>query len=100
MTTYLVAQIQINDTDTYQKYVDGFQPIFEKYQGEILAVDDVCETLEGNWDGNRTVILKFPDKEHLVRWYNSPEYQELMKIRQKASSGNLVIAEGVELTAQ
>jgi len=94
VTAYLVAQIHINDRETYKQYADGFMPIFEKYKGEVLSVDDVCETLEGNWDGNRTVILGFPDKEHLLNWYNSAEYQELMQSRLKASTGNIVIAEG------
>ncbi|NQV21442.1 MAG: DUF1330 domain-containing protein [Rhodospirillales bacterium] len=99
MTVYLVGQIQIKDEDTYQQYVDGFFPIFQNFKGEILAVDDNCETVEGDWQGARTVIIKFPDKDELKRWYNSPEYQELVQLRLKSSSGNLIIAEGFEMPA-
>jgi len=99
MTVYLVAQIQIEDPDTYQQYVDGFPPIFENFKGEVLAVDDDTETLEGNWSGNRTVILSFPDREELMRWYNSAEYQDLMQLRTQASTGNIVIADAFEMPA-
>jgi uncharacterized protein (DUF1330 family) len=96
MVAYVVAQIKIDDGDTYQKYIDGFLPIFGDYKGEILAADDATETLEGEWFGSRTVIIKFPDRDELLRWYKSPEYQELMQFRLQASEGNLVIAEGFE----
>ena len=100
MTAYLVAQIEIKDPDTYQQYADGFLPIFGNYKGEVIVVDDNCETLEGKWDGSRTVIIKFPDKEELLRWYNSPEYQKLMQLRLKASNGNVIMMEGFEVPTQ
>jgi uncharacterized protein (DUF1330 family) len=99
MTAYLIGQIQIEDGDTYQQYVDGFLPIFENFKGEILAADDACETVEGNWYGSRTVIIKFSDKDELKRWYNSPEYQQLAQLRFKSATSNLVIAEGFEMPA-
>jgi uncharacterized protein (DUF1330 family) len=99
MVVYLVGQIQIEDQDTYKQYVDGFLPIFQNFKGKVLAVDDDCEVVEGDWKGARTVIISFPDRDELKRWYNSAEYQDLVQLRFKSSQGNLIIADGFEMPA-
>ena len=47
MRCYFVARITINDRDTYQEYLDGFDEIFTNYKGMVLAVDEEPEVLEG-----------------------------------------------------
>ena len=41
----------------------------------------------------RQVILEFPDMAHLKAFYRSPEYQELVAVRQAAARGHLVAIE-------
>ena len=84
---YMVANIHIEDRETYGKYQDGFMPILEKYGGSALAVDDAPVHLEGSqpWEG-RVVVLTFATPEAVRDWYGSPEYQKIAKIRQAASS--------------
>ena len=36
MSAYVLAQIQIDDTDEYGLYLAGFMPIFERHGGELL----------------------------------------------------------------
>ena len=40
------------------------------------------------------VVLEFPSMEQALKWYDSPEYAPLIKLRQKASKGKLIIVEG------
>jgi uncharacterized protein (DUF1330 family) len=40
------------------------------------------------------VVLEFPSYEQALKWYRSPEYAPLITLRQKASRGRLVLAEG------
>jgi uncharacterized protein (DUF1330 family) len=40
------------------------------------------------------VLLEFPSYEQTLKWYRSPEYAPLITLRQKASRGRLVLAEG------
>ena len=47
MSAYIIAKIQIKDREIYAKYEEGFMPIFEKYQGELLSVDETPTVLEG-----------------------------------------------------
>ena len=56
--------------------------------------------LEGVWSGTRTVILSFRHKEEALAWYNSRDRQELAKFRFDASSGDVVIVEGIEQRGQ
>ncbi len=96
MSAYLVAQIQIENPEVYQQYADGFRPTILPYEGEILAVDNEGDVLEGEWALPRTVILKFPSMQQAKAWYNSPGYQELVKLRHRASKGNVILVRGVQ----
>ncbi len=94
MSCYFVAQIDIRDPEGYGRYLDGFDEVFERYRGTVLAVDDEASVLEGAWPGARTVIIEFPDRAELDRWYRSPEYQRLAVHRRAAAAANIVAVEG------
>jgi len=94
MTHYIVGRIAIHDRQRYGQYEAGFMPIFAKYGGQVLAVNDAPEVLEGPPDDRRLVILAFPDREAALRWAGSAEYQEIAKHRLAASEGAIVITEG------
>lgn len=94
MSCYFVAQITIRDRDEYQKYLDGHEEIFARYEGTVLAVDETPEVVEGKWPYSRTVLISFPSEDEAKRWYNSPEYRELVKHRHRASEANIVLVEG------
>ena len=94
MSCYFVAQIDILDPEGYGRYLDGFDEVFDRYRGTVLAVDDEAELLEGAWPGTRTVIIEFPDRAELDRWYRSPEYQRLAACRRTAATANIVAVAG------
>jgi uncharacterized protein (DUF1330 family) len=94
MSCYFVAQITIVDRDEYQKYLDGYDEIFARYKGIVIAVDEAPEVLEGQWPCSRTVLIRFPNANEAKRWYNSPDYGELVKHRHRASDANIVLVEG------
>jgi len=52
------------------------------------------EPLEGGWSPKRLAVLEFPTLEQALKWYRSPEYAPLIKLRQKASRGRMVLVEG------
>ena len=59
-----------------------------------MAVDESPEVLEGHWPCSRTVLIRFPNADEAKRWYNSPDYRELVKHRHRASDANIVLVEG------
>ncbi len=94
MTAYLVASIDVTDPEEYQKYASQTQATVEKYGGRYIVKGGDVETLEGT-PAARYAIMEFPDAEAVRRWYDSPEYQALKPIRQRASDGALCIVPGV-----
>tara|TARA_S200000501_G_scaffold110054_1_gene103364 strand:+ start:281 stop:595 length:315 start_codon:yes stop_codon:yes gene_type:complete len=83
---FMIANLRINDKDTYQAYEKGFFPILKKYDGEFVTYDDSVETFEGSSPlEGRAIIFSFPSPEKARKWFNDPEYQELAKNRRTAA---------------
>lgn len=96
MSCYFIAQIRIHDRDEYQRYEEGFDDIFIKYNGEVIVVDDRPAVLEGRWPYTRAVMIRFPNESEARRWYDSAEYQKLAQYRQKASQADIILVKGRE----
>lgn len=94
MSSYFVALLDITDPVVYERYLTGFDAVFRRYRGQVVAVDDAPRVLEGEWPASRTVLIRFPDDEALLEWYESPEYQALARYRQAASAGRIAIVSG------
>ncbi|MCW3782686.1 DUF1330 domain-containing protein [Defluviimonas salinarum] len=96
MSTYMIAQIDIRDPAEYQKYLDGFLPVFERHGGRLLVTSRVeTEVLEGAWAHPRTVVMAFPDTARARAWYADPDYRRLKKHRLASAEANLVLVEGI-----
>ncbi|MEM9668429.1 MAG: DUF1330 domain-containing protein [Pseudomonadota bacterium] len=96
MAVYIIAQITIEDRKTYNKYDDGFFAVWQKYEGEVLSVDEVPTVLEGDWTATRSVLLKFPSREAAMAWATSPEYQEIAKHRLAGGVTHSIMVEGFD----
>ncbi len=96
MSYYFIALIQITDPIEYQKYLDKAGEVFKKYNGKYLVLDDNPMILEGHWDYTRTVVIEFRSKNDFDDWYNSPEYQEILRFRLNASISNAILAKGLD----
>lgn len=90
MAAYIVASIKIRDREGYARYEAGFMDVFSKYEGELVAVSETAEVLEGEWPYTRAVLLRFPDRVAAKAWYESPEYQQLAAHRRDASEGVII----------
>ena len=91
---YLLAKLTITDQETYGAYRTGFGNVFQQYGGEILAVSTEPTVLEGEWEATTTVLIRFDSRAEALEWYNSDDYQELIRIRQSASSGDFILMDG------
>ncbi|MCP4205436.1 MAG: DUF1330 domain-containing protein [Shimia sp.] len=96
MSAYFIAQIGIRDPEEYQSYLNGYDEVFARYKGKVIAVDDKVTVLEGEWSYGRTVIIRFPSRGDLLAWYESPEYQTIAQHRRNASVANIVAVKGRE----
>ncbi len=94
MSVYFIAYQRVHDPALYEKYLEGFDSIFERYDGEIVAVDEEPAVLEGEWPYTRAVVIRFADEPALRRWYDSDVYQQLARTRRQAADGVVVAVHG------
>lgn len=93
---YLIAQLDVPDLDVYfEKYATPTIAQLEAAGAEILVATPNASTLEGEWSGNWTVVIRFPSLEAARNWYESDEYDPLKRIRTQevTSGGNVALAE-------
>lgn len=93
MAAYVIGEIEITDPTIYDDYRKQVLTTITKYGGKFLVRGSKSEALEGVAP-KRMVLLEFPSYEQALKWYRSPEYAPLVTLRQKASRGRLVIADG------
>jgi uncharacterized protein (DUF1330 family) len=95
MAAYVIADIDVHDQEEYREYAALVPGTLEPHGGRFLVRGGAFESLEGGWQPRRVVVLEFPSAEHARRWYGSPEYAAAMRIRRRASTGSLLLVEGV-----
>ena len=96
MVHYFVAQIKINDPEEYLKYLEHVDEVFSKFKGEYLAVDESPTILEGEWSYTKSVIIKFNSKQEFEDWYQSDDYQIILRYRLNAAKCDTILVKGFE----
>jgi uncharacterized protein (DUF1330 family) len=96
MTAYVITDIQVTDPERYEDYKVLSSSSAALYGGKFLVRGGAHETLEGDWQPNRVVILEFPSADHARQWWSSPEYEEAKAIRREAAESQIIMVEGAE----
>jgi uncharacterized protein (DUF1330 family) len=97
MSVYVIAQISITDRAIYNKYQARFLEVFAKFKGQLLAADENPQVVEGVWNREKVVMMKFPDQESFEAWAFSPEYQEIVKDRYAGSEATVLLVKSFNL---
>ncbi|MGD8577363.1 MAG: DUF1330 domain-containing protein [Thiohalophilus sp.] len=95
MEGYIVFNYRINDQEAYQPYLSQVMQTLIAHNAEILVADFESETIEGD-AGHVTVVLKFSSKDAARKWYQSPEYQNIIELRTDNCEGIAVLADAAE----
>ena len=88
---YVIVTEAIHDQEGIEAYAAASVPSIGEHGAKVLVFDENVEVLEGEWHGNRTVVLEFESVEKARAWYESPSYQEALRLRQAAADSNAVI---------
>lgn len=95
MSAYIIGNIEIVDAERYAGYTKTVGTSVAQYGGRFLVRGGRAEKLEGSREPRRVVVIEFPSVERAKAWWDSNEYRELKSIRQSASIGDFIVAEGV-----
>ena len=95
MTAYVIfIRDSIKDAEEMATYGQKAAGARGDHAMTPLAFYGAVETLEGpKVDG--AVVISFPTTAEAKAWYNSPAYQEALKIRQECPEAEMIIVEGV-----
>lgn len=95
MAAYLIADIEVRDTAAYDRYRKDVPATLEKYGGRFVVRGGAAKGVEGGWQPSRVVVIEFPTMPALEAWYNSAEYKPLLDLRLAATTGRVIMVEGV-----
>ena len=95
MSAYAILQINITNQDNYKEYLNQVTEIVKKHHGEYIVRGGKSDVVQGKWNYQRTVVVRFPNYDAAIQWYNSKEYAPIKKIREDNSEGNCIIIEGI-----
>jgi uncharacterized protein (DUF1330 family) len=94
MSAYVIGEIDVTDPAVYEDYRKQVLAVVTKYGGKFLVRGGKVDSKEGGWAPKRIVVLEFPSMEQAQKFYHSSDYAPLIKLRQKASKGKLILVEG------
>ena len=94
MPGYVIADVTVNDPETYAEYRALTPGSITAFDGRFLVRGGQHEVIAGGWAPGRLVLLEFDSLARAADWYDSPAYVEARAIRQSASNGTMVMVDG------
>ena len=95
MSGYVIAQIEVKNSENYKEYLANVTDIVTMFGGEFLVRGGEFERVEGEWTNTRNIVIKFPSYEKALEWYHSEEYKPVKEIRLKNAEGSNIIIKGI-----
>ncbi len=95
MSAYIIANVRVTDPVQYEIYKKLSSHAMAVCGAEVCVRGGAVEVLEGDWQPDRIVVLKFPDLAAAHAFNDSPEYAAARQSRQGAAVMRMVVVEGV-----
>jgi uncharacterized protein (DUF1330 family) len=96
MAAFLIVDTLLDNPELYEQYKLRAKPMVEAFGGEYLARGGHMTFKETDlWKPTRMVLIKFPDAESANRFYDSPQYAEILPISKKSARRTIIVLEGM-----
>ena len=90
-----VAELTVtNPGSEFEEYRNKVPATVAAYGGRFLARGGDPTVIEGDDPAGRVVILEFESRDRAVQWYNSVEYQAILPLRLRNSTGRVTCSTG------
>ena len=96
MAAFLVAQVQVRDTERFRAYQDLARPVVVAFGGSFLASSSAVQALEGGPPPQRLVIVGLDTLERCRAFYDSPGYQVAIRARAGVATLDILAVQGLE----
>ncbi len=102
MTEIRCYMIVLGAFTDYQRFMATYQaavgPLVERFGGRYVMVGRNIQVLEGDFpEGGGHVLSVWPDRAAALRFWNSPEYTEVKKLRAGTGQFLVVLVDAPEL---
>jgi uncharacterized protein (DUF1330 family) len=95
MSAYFIVDVDVTDPAGFDEYRQLVPATIQQYGGRYIVRGGIAETLEGDWQPKRVVVLEFPSLEQARRWYNSEAYRGPKALRFKTATSKMILVEGI-----
>jgi len=96
MKAYIIVDVMITDPDRYAEYKKLTPGSLVPFDGKFIVRGGDTETLEGEWQPGRIVVLEFPSVQKARDWWSSAGYAPAKALRQSSSVTRMILVEGFE----
>ena len=91
---YVVAEVTVTDLAAMQKYGEQVPETLARFNHHYVVRSSKIQSLEGE-PPKGLVVIAFDSVEKAREWYDSPAYQQIKPIRQRAANSRIFIVEGL-----
>lgn len=85
MSAFFVANVRVKNPEKFQRYAQAAGQSMQPFGGSVLIKGASRRTLAGPEGFPNLALVQFPDHDSLEAWYQSPEYQALVPLRDEAA---------------
>lgn len=96
MAAYFVAFVDIKNEEKFRAYQGVAGAAFAAYGAKFLTRGGKHSVFEGPDETRTCVLVEFPSAEKATAFWNSPEYQAAIKLREGAAEMHVLLLEGQE----
>lgn len=96
MKGYLVGSIEVHDPVVFEAYRKAVPAVIAAFGGRYLVRGGAVAQVEGDMPVARLVVLEFPSMADARRFYDSPEYAPLLKLRLDSTKSSIILVEGYD----
>ncbi|MCT4555283.1 MAG: DUF1330 domain-containing protein [Pelagimonas sp.] len=88
MGVYVIGCVTMNpdEPEAYQEYLTVTAPLLEKAGAKVLQHFAVADDLVGHKPAENVMIVQYPSVEAVHELFESPEYQGVIPVRDRAFS--------------
>jgi len=90
MSAFLSVTVRVKNPEKLQQYISQVPATIAAHGGEKVSRGKVVKTLAGSAEYQIAAVFRFPSLDALEGWYGSPEYQNLIALREESAEMNII----------
>ena len=95
MSAYVIVEFTVKDPDVYREQYAAKAGQTAKEHGAEALANSNWELLHGDGSLTSGALMRFPDHDAVIKWYNSQDYQQMIDVRGVAMDARFSLLDGL-----